>query len=253
MTTSNTQQPQRSGLPGAVSATWSAGGDAPAHILIVDDESVVRETLSTALEADGDDVLAVDSGEAALTVLGGGVFDLVILDAALPGISGFETLRQIRSRSDVPVVMVTATDTPTERVTAFDLGADDYLVKPIEIAELSRRVRAILRRARGSTARPDSRLTGPNDIEMRLRAHAVLVGDVEVALTPKEFAVLRNLLEHRGEVVSPDDLSRAIWGYETFGSRNFVEAHVSRLRSKLAKAGAGDVVTTMRGIGYVIR
>ena len=225
----------------------------PPHILVVDAEPIACETLSAALEAEGDEVLAVDSGEAALTAIGGGMFDLVVLAAVLPGISGFETLRQIRSKSDVPVVMVTATDTPTERVTGFDLGADDYLVKPIEIAELSRRVRAILRRARGSTARPDSRLTGPNDIEMRLRAHVVLVCDVEVALTPKEFAVLRNLLEHRGEVVSPDDMSRAIWGYETFGSRNFVEAHVSRLRSKLSKVGAGDVVTTMRGIGYVIR
>lgn len=242
-------RPASSGRP------WNsaASTDAPAQILVVDDEPIVRETLSLSLQSSGDQVLAVDSGESALAILGSGVFDLVILDVGLPGISGFETLRQIRARSDVPVIMVTAAGTLTERVAGFDLGADDYLVKPLEIPELSRRVRAILRRSRGGRARADDQLIGPDGIVMRLRSHAVCVGVEDVALTPKEFAVLRLLLEHRGEVINPDELSVEIWGYETFGSRNFVEAHVSRLRSKLAKAGAGDAVTTMRGVGYMIR
>lgn len=242
--------------PAAPAASWGgqpAEGDGPAQILVVDDEPVVRETLSLALQSSGDQVLAVDSGESALAILGSGVFDLVILDVGLPGISGFETLRQIRARSDVPVIMVTAAGTLTERVAGFDLGADDYLVKPLEIPELGRRVRAILRRARGSAGRPEDMLIGPEGIVMRLRSHSVLVGNEEVPLTPKEFAVLRLLLERRGEVINPDELSVKIWGYETFGSRNFVEAHVSRLRSKLAKAGANDVITTMRGVGYMIR
>ena len=224
--------------------------DQPAQILVVDDEPIVRDTLTLALETAGDEVLAVDSGESALAILGSGVFDIVILDVGLPGISGFETLRQIRARSDVPVMMVTAAGTLTERVAGFDLGADDYLVKPLEILELSRRVRAILRRSRGSAPRLGDELIGPGGIVMRLRAHAVLVEGQEVSLTPKEFAVLRLLLERRGEVIHPDEISVKIWGYETFGSRNFVEAHVSRLRSKLTHAGADDVVTTMRGVGY---
>ena len=177
---------------------------------------------------------------------------LLVACVGLPGISGFETLRQIRARSDVPVMMVTAASTLTERVAGFDLGADDYLVKPLEIPELSRRVRAILRRSRG-TSHTEDQLMGPDGIVMRLRSHSVTVGAEDVTLTPKEFAVLRLLLERRGEVINPDELSVKIWGYETFGSRNFVEAHVSRLRSKLSKAGAGDVVTTMRGVGYMIR
>ena len=233
---------------------WSnAASEQPARILVVDDEPMVRDMLSVALQAVGDEVLAVDSGESALAILEQGSFDLVILAAALPGISGFETLRQIRAKSDVPVVMVTAASTLTERVAGFDLGADDYLVKPLEIAELSRRVRAILRRSRGTGVRKADELVGPDGLVMRLRSHALLVGAEEVMLTPKEFAVLRLLLEHRGEVINPDELSMKIWGYETFGSRNFVEAHVSRLRAKLAKAGASDVVTTMRGVGYMIR
>lgn len=248
------------GRPDAPTRSWSAAtgavaadAAAPAQILVVDDEPLVRETLAQALQAGGEQVLAVDSGESALAILGEGVFHLVILDVGLPGISGFETLRQIRARSDVPVMMVTGAGTLTERVAGFDLGADDYLVKPLEIPELSRRVRAILRRSRGVAARVDDQLTGPGGIVMRLRAHTVLVGAHEVSLTPKEFAVLRLLLERRGEVIHPDEISVKIWGYETFGSRNFVEAHVSRLRAKLTQAGAGDVVTTMRGVGYVIR
>ena len=241
--------------PAPSSSTWTRppANEAPAQILVVDDEPIVRETLLLALQSSGDRVLAVDSGESALAILGSGVFDLVILDVGLPGISGLETLRQIRARSDVPVMMVTAASTLTERVAGFDLGADDYLVKPLEIPELSRRVRAILRRYRGSTGRVEDQLIGPDGIVMRLRSHSVAVGTEEVTLTPKEFAVLRLLLERRGEVINPDELSVKIWGYETFGSRNFVEAHVSRLRSKLTKAGAGDVVTTMRGVGYMIR
>jgi len=214
---------------------------------------IVRETLSQALRATGDQVLAVDSGEAALAILASGVFDIVILDVGLPGISGFETLRQIRTRSDVPVMMVTAAGTLTERLAGFDLGADDYLVKPLEIPELSRRVRAILRRCRAGGARATDELLGPDGVVMRLRSHSVNVGPAEVMLTPKEFAVLRLLLERRGEVIHPDEISVKIWGYETFGSRNFVEAHVSRLRSKLVRAGAGDAITTMRGVGYMIR
>ena len=244
------QAPMRSD---ASERSWNSTNLEPAQILVVDDEPIVRETLSMALQSNGDQVLAVDSGESALAILGDGVFHLVVLDVGLPGISGFETLRQIRARSDVPVMMVTAAGTLTERVAGFDLGADDYLVKPLEIPELSRRVRAILRRTRGGGARVDDLLTGPDGIAMRLRAHSVHVGSEEVTLTPKEFAVLRLLLERRGEVIHPDEISVKIWGYETFGSRNFVEAHVSRLRSKLTHAGAGDVVTTMRGVGYMIR
>ena len=233
-------------------AHYAIAGVGGACILLVDDDPVVRDALPQALEVDGHQIVAVASGEDALAALAGRVFDLVLLDLTLPGMSGFETLRQIRARSDVPVIIVSATSSLAERVAGFDLGCDDYLVKPVEIIELSRRVRAVARR-RGAPAAPDDRLVGPGDVVMRLRQHTVSVGTEEVPLTPKEFAILRLLLERRDEVVGPDELSTRIWGYETFGSRNFVEAHVSRLRSKLAKAGAPDVVTTMRGVGYVVR
>lgn len=224
-----------------------------ARLLVVDDDSTVRELIGTVLRIDGAEVTEADSAEAALEMLGDTAFDMMILDVGLPSLSGFEALRQLRERSDIPVMMLTAATSLAERVAGFDLGADDYVLKPVEVQELGRRARALLRRVRGPATRVHEELAGPGGLLLRMRSHEALVRGALLDLTPKEFSVLRLLLDRRGEVVSPDDISLAIWGYETFGSRNFVEAHISRLRSKLAKTGAPDVVTTIRGVGYVIR
>jgi DNA-binding response OmpR family regulator len=229
-----------------------------ARFLVVDADPTVRDLIGAVLRIDGAEVTEAASAEAAsaeaaLVMLGDTAFDMMILDVGLPGLSGFEALRQLRERSDIPVMMLTAATSLAERVAGFDLGADDYVLKPVEVQELGRRARALLRRVRGPVARVHEELAGPGGLLLRMRSHEAFVRDALVDLTPKEFSVLRLLLDRRGEVVSPDDISLAIWGYETFGSRNFVEAHISRLRSKLAKTGAPDVVTTIRGVGYVIR
>jgi DNA-binding response OmpR family regulator len=222
-------------------------------ILVVEDEPLVRRTIAASLEREGSETVAVGSGEAAIEQVNhNGGFDLVILDVGLPGMSGFETLKQIRAQSDIPVIFVTAAGTLAERVAGFDLGADDYIVKPMEVPELGRRVKAILRR-RAQQQRTGDIIEGPEGIRVHLRSHEAYVGDQALELTPKEFALLRLVLERRGEVVTPDEMSRRIWGYETFGSRNFVEAHISRLRAKLARAGAENVILTMRGVGYAVR
>ena len=232
-----------------------AGSEPPAdaaRILIVEDEPMVRELIATHLNGDGSISTGIPTGEQALALLDREPFDLVILDVGLPGMSGFETCRQIRARSDVSIIFVTAAGNLAERLEGFDLGADDYIVKPMNASELNRRVRAVLRRRhRRDTSRDE--LPGPSSVMMRLRAHETYVGDEPLHLTPKEFSVLRLLLERRTEVLTTDTISTQIWGYETFGSRNFVEAHISRLRAKLARAGAADVVSTVRGVGYVIR
>jgi len=224
-----------------------------ARILVVDDEPLVRELLVGVLELDSAAVTGVESGETALALLDRAEFDLVILDVGLPGMSGFETLQHIRERGDIPVMIVTGAGSLDERVAGFDLGADDYVVKPVEVPELSRRARALLRRARPAGDRRVEVLEGPDGLVLRLRSHEAVLGGTPLDLTPKEFEVLRLLLERRGEVVSPDDLSLAIWGYETFGSRNFVEAHISRLRAKLGRDGMPPIVVTIRGVGYVVR
>jgi len=223
--------------------------DEPAVLVAVSGE--LREFLVRQLRASGFRPEAVASPAAALAALDERSVALVLLDVALPGTSGFEVCRQIRSRSDVPVIFLTEYGTLADRVRGFDCGADDYIVEPVEFIELERRIRAVLRRARPER-RPDA-LEGPSGLVLRPRAHEAFVDGRRLDLTPKEFAVLRTLLESRGHVLSSDDLSTSIWGYETFGSRNFVEAHISRLRSKLRSAGADDVIETVRGVGYVIR
>jgi DNA-binding response OmpR family regulator len=221
--------------------------DGSSRILIVDDEPMVRDLIAAHLSA------GASTGEEALALLDREPFDLVMLDVRLPGMSGFDTCRQIRARSDVPIVFVTAAGSLPDRLEGFDLGADDYVVKPMDGAALNRRVRAVLRRRTRGGGAGDDELTGPQGVSLLERAYQVFVGENAVQLTPKEFSVLRLLLERRGEVLATDVISTEIRGFGTFGSRNFVEAHVSRLRSKLAVAGASDVVGTVRGIGYVIR
>ena len=223
-----------------------------ARILVVEDEPLVRELICTQLTQDGSVPYGASTGEEALALIDREQFDLILLDIRLPGISGIETCRQIRARSDVPVVFVTAAASLEERLEGFDAGADDYVIKPVEILELNRRIRAILRRRSGWHETHDE-LVGPAGVVMHLRAHEARVEDRLLDLTPKEFAVLQLMLERRGEVLKTDAISSEIWGYETFGSRNFVEAHISRLRAKLLGAGADRVISTVRGIGYVVR
>jgi DNA-binding response OmpR family regulator len=199
----------------------------------------------------GIEAVAVPSGERALAVLEQPLYDAVILGTATRGVDEFETLRQIKARIDIPVILVTDAEREEEMVAAYEMNADDYRAKPTEL-ELAYRIRAIMKR-QSSPFRGSDRLEGPEGLVMRVRAHAAAVGQREMQLTPKEFSVLQLLLERRGEVVKPDTLSAEIWGYETYGSRNYVEAHVSRLRSKLGQAGLGHVIDTVRGVGYVIR
>ena len=229
---------------------------AQARILLVAQPGAVDPGIVQRLLGEGHVVLHAESGERALGLFDLQRFDLVLLDALLPGISGFDTCRQLRARSDVAIVFLTAATSLPERLLGFDLGADDYVTTPAEYSELDRRIRAVLSRLRGASSRGGVELHGPAAVRMRPRAHEVFVGEQQLQLTPKEFALLQLLqllLEHQGEVLSSDEISTEIWGYETFGSRNFVEAHISRLRRKLLDAGARDVVETLRGVGYAIR
>jgi len=226
---------------------------ATTRILVVEDDAAVREILETALGGDLRTVSAVRSGEQALEALAASEFHLVILDLGLPGMSGLETLRELRARGDdAPVIIATAASSLDERLTGFDLGADDYVLKPLSVPELQRRVDAVLRRALGPK-RFGTQLVGPAGVVLDLSGQLARVGTTEVRLTAKQFDVLRYLLERRGTVATPEDISVAVWGYGTFGSPNFVEAQISRIRARLADAGASEVIVTSRGTGYVIR
>ena len=228
-------------------------------LMLVDDDPLVSGAIASFLRDDGHDVREVATGEDALADLDAAAPDLVLLDVGLPGISGFETLRLLRLRSDVPVVMLTAASEINERLEGFDLGADDYITKPVVLQELVRRVRAVLNRARhragvASTvpALERAELRGPGGVRVDTLAHVVYAGATEVPLLGKQYELLCWLLEHRGRVATADEVSLAVWGYPTDGSPNYVEALVSRVRGKLAAAGAADVIRTIRGVGYSV-
>ena len=222
------------------------------RVLLVDDDEALREVIAGALDMAGSQVCSVPSGEAAIEALNAAEYDLVLLDVGLPGISGFETLRQIRLRGYTPVIMVTGAASLDERLLGFDLGADDYVAKPLAPPELDRRIRAVLRRVRNANSF-GAQVFGPSRIVLDISALTLHAGDVEVSLSRKQFDIFRLLLERRGNVFSPDEISMAVWGYGTFGSPNFVEAQISRIRASLAAAGADGVLLTVRGAGYVIR
>jgi DNA-binding response OmpR family regulator len=221
------------------------------RVLIVDDEPTAEAEIAVPLAQDGLTISRARTGEAALSMLAHEQWDLVLLNTSLPGISGVETCRRLRGRSEVPVVFLSTQGALPERLLAFDAGADDYIVRPVDATEVVCRLRAVLRRARRNAH--GGVLTGPGELTLDVRAHAVRVGGAPVQTTPREFDVLRLLLERQGEVLTSDVISIQIWGYETFGSHNFVEAQLSRLRAKLRAAGAPGTITTVRGVGYVIR
>lgn len=219
-------------------------------LLIVDPRPGTSALLASELRPLRHVVSAVSTVDAASAWLGAHDADVI----ALFSVSRAEALdgaRRLRATTELPLIVAGPDATAESRVGAFDRGAQDYIALPVYPEELDRRVRALVRREqfrdRGEA------LQGPEGLVMYPRAYEAHLGAERLALTPKEFAVLQVLLERRGEVVVPDQLSMSIWGYETFGSKNFVEAHVSRLRRKLRRAGATAVVKTVRGVGYVIR
>ena len=202
------------------------------------------------LRCEGAEFVSVASGRGALELLRRSAFDLVVLGDRLPDISGMTVLMETRRLGNVPVIVLVEGG-PSVQARGFDLGADDVVAGNIEPVELARRVEALLRRTRpvGSVYE----VVEPHGLVMDRAAHEVSVRGVPLNLTATEFAILRLLLDRRGEVLSADTISCAVWHYETYGLPNFVQAQISRLRAKLKCAGAAGLIATIRGVGYVIR
>jgi two-component system response regulator MprA len=219
------------------------------RVLVVDDDSAVRRSLSTALGRDGYEVLAADGGNAALAHLVAASVDAIVLDVAMPEPNGLEVCRRLRSRGDrTPILMLTARDLVDDRVAGLDAGADDYLVKPFALAELRARLRALLRRNAASTEQ-----LSYADLVLDLAAARVTRGGREVALTRTEYLLLELFLRNPGRVLSHSQIFQAVWGYD-FGLRsNNLWVYVSYLRTKLEAAGEPRILHTVRGLGYVLR
>jgi len=217
------------------------------RVLVVDDEVGVRRALERGLAAEGMEVVTASDGPTALRVALTGAFDVVLLDIMLPGLSGYRVLQRMRADGvRTPVLMVSAKDGEIDQADGLDLGADGYLVKPFSFVVLVAQVRALLRR--GSGAR--RRLTlGDLVVDRGLRE--VSWAGQDVSLSPREYAVLDVLASRAGSVVTKDELLRTVWGDEQAATRNAVEVYVGYLRRKLEAVGAGEVVRTVRGHGYI--
>ncbi|MGI9113393.1 MAG: response regulator transcription factor [Gaiellaceae bacterium] len=221
----------------------SAGGSGP-QLLLVEDEESIGSLVSAYLEQSGYRITWVRSGEEALLDLERVRPRLVILDVGLPGQDGFDVCRGIRSRSQVPIVMLTARDEEVDRVAGLEVGADDYVTKPFSPRELAARVKAVLRR---SDPVPRAAQLELGDIALDAEAREVSVAGEPVELTSKEFDLLAYLLDNVGIVVSRDLLLDRVWGMSYAGGTRTVDVHVAQLRRKLGRPNA---IRTFRGAGY---
>jgi two-component system phosphate regulon response regulator PhoB len=221
-------------------------------ILIVDDEQDLVCTLEYNLRREGYATQTASCGQEALDcIVNGRQFDLVILDLMLPDISGTEVCRRLRTlpgSQDLLVLMLTARGEEIDRVVGFEMGADDYVVKPFSVRELLLRIRAMLRRLAAASAPPDSKamLFGPLKVDPV--AHRVWVGDDDIRLTALEFRLLSTFLSRKGRVQTRDTLLSDVWGIHADVTTRTVDTHVKRLREKLG--GAGQYIETLRGVGY---
>jgi DNA-binding response OmpR family regulator len=227
-----------------VNAKPVANGSQGGTVLLVEDEHSIGSMTRGYLERSGWRVVWVRSGEEALAELGRHQVRIVILDIRLPGIDGFDVARMVRTRSDVPILMLTARDEEPDRVTGLELGADDYLTKPFSPRELVARMKAVLRRTDGRGAEDVLAL---DDVVLNRNAREVVVNGQAVELTTKEFDLLATLLENPGIVVSRDQLLDRVWGMTYPGGTRTVDVHVAQLRRKL---GRPELIRTVRGAGY---
>jgi two-component system response regulator MprA len=220
------------------------------RILVVDDEPAVRTSLDRALRLAGYDVALAEDGEAALDALAAARQDAVVLDVAMPGVDGLEVCRRMRAGGDrTAVLMLTARDAVDDRVAGLDAGADDYLVKPFALRELKARLRALLRR----TEPGEAGVLALADLVMDVPAHTVRRGERPIELTRTEFALLRLLLEHPGQVLTRSTIFERVWGYDFGATSNTLGVYVGYLRRKLEAGGEPRLLHTVRGLGYVLR
>ncbi len=222
-------------------------------ILLIDDDADLGEMLTEYLAPEHLDVTACLSGEAGLERLGNESFDLVILDFMLPGMSGLDVLKTLRQHSQLPVIMLTARGDDVDRIIGLEFGADDYLPKPFNPRELAARLKAILRRARGSEQDNASSVRKAGTISIDPTNRKVTVGESTLKLTGTEYEILCCLVEQPGEVVSKDNLSERALGRRLLPFDRSIDTHISNLRRKLVAAGAAEeTISNQRGVGYVL-
>jgi two-component system alkaline phosphatase synthesis response regulator PhoP len=218
-------------------------------ILVVEDESSIASFVSLYLKNAGYSVRTAATGTEALSQAATGDASLIILDLMLPDIDGIEVCRRIRKTSDVPILMLTARDEDVDKIIGLEVGADDYLTKPFNPRELVARVKSILRRATPERRQVESAQLKHGELMIDAGRREVRVGEQEIQLAPKEFDLLWELLDHKGLVLTRDQLLERVWGYTFAGDTRTVDVHVRQLRRKL---GDASPIVTVWGVGYKV-
>ncbi|GAX91833.1 response regulator transcription factor [Effusibacillus lacus] len=224
------------------------------RILVVDDEERIRKLVRMYLERNAFEVEEAEDGNQALEMALENQYDLIVLDLMLPGMDGRKVCEEIRKQSDVPVIMLTAAGDESSRIHGFELGADDYVVKPFSPRELVMRVKALLKRAqvKNEVHQDVGHVLSTHGLTINMDSRKVIVEEEEVPLTPKEYELLCYLVQRPDKVFSREELLRDVWNYQFFGDQRTVDTHVKRLREKLGRHSAkvADMIVTVWGVGY---
>ena len=220
-------------------------------ILIVEDEASFSEALEFLLGKEGFSIVTAATGTGALRKFEQGGIDLVLLDLMIPEVSGIEVCRQIRAKSKIPIIMLTAKDSEVDKVVGLEIGADDYVTKPYSSRELVARIRAVLRRNGNDEIESASGLLTVGGVKMDVDRHQVSVNGIPVSLPLKEFELLEFLMRNAGRVLTRMQLIDRVWGSDYVGDTKTLDVHIKRLRAKIETDPANPtVIQTVRGLGY---
>lgn len=221
-------------------------------ILIVEDEEKLARFIELELKHEGYEVVKASNGRTGLEIAEKGHVDLILLDIMLPEINGLEVLRRIRRSSDIPIIMLTARDAVMDKVSGLDAGADDYITKPFAIEELLARIRTALKK-RIVTVKKHENILKCGLLSLDKLRHKVIYDNREIELTNREFNLLQVLLENKNIVLTRDILMERVCGYDYIGETNVIDVYVRYLRSKIDDVFKVKIITTVRGVGYVIK
>jgi two-component system response regulator RegX3 len=222
-----------------------------AKILVVEDEETLAEAIAFLLGKEGFEVTVAATGPDAIAQFEKSGADLILLDLMLPGLSGTEVCRQIRAKSAVPIIMLTAKDSEIDKVVGLEIGADDYVTKPYSSRELIARIRAVLRRGEFLDSADDGAILEVGPVRMDTDRHVISVNGAQVAIPLKEFELLEFLMRNAGRVLTRIQLIDRVWGSDYVGDTKTLDVHIKRLRAKIEKDPANpDYIQTVRGMGY---